>query len=259
MSKRVIIFIFIFFLFFGKRSMFPEELVDIGFFNLPFSAGEKLNYRMYLKGVSVGSGELVFHGNVIYNDINVYYATFKTKIFNIRDIEEIYFEKSKFLPLRIKRDIVKIGLPDEKINELYDQERFRVEIVKKVFPARKTTITIEKDSFIHNVILLSYYFRVLPQKYFQRSFHISVPTADLDISFKGIEKVKVPLGTFDAYVFEGQPKNFRFYISTEEDKIPLRIENPAYYMALESIEKIEEAERKNSRVKKEVNLIQGGI
>lgn len=225
-------FWFLVFCFIQVKAVFSsQDLVNISDVQLPFSRGETIEYAIYLKNVSVGRGELVFEGIRDCQGKDNYFVTFTTGIFNIKDIERICVDRKRFLPLRIDREIRKTGLPDEIITEIYDQQEFKVHIDKKVLFSRRKMV-IEKDSYIHNVILLAYYFRLLPQEHFKKNFSVHLPTVKMDISFKGQEEVKLSSGTYQAYVFEGQPKNFRFYISTDQRRLPLRIENPGYSMVL---------------------------
>ncbi len=223
MSKGILALL-IFFIFTGHYFLYsnPYSLKD---YPLPFPEGEKLHYRIFFKGIPAGEGVLVFHGKKTWNSQEVYYITFKTSIFNFRDIEEIYADKERFLPLRVKRDIRKMSIGRERIEEVYDQEKHSIDISKKGLVLSKK-INIKKDSFIHNSILLSYYFRILSLKSIPAgALEVNLPTVKVSIEYKGKKKITTPLGEYECFVFEGRPKNFRFYIADSPRRLPLRIEN----------------------------------
>ena len=205
---------------------------------LPFGSGEQFTYEVRYKGAKIGKSTLTFHGERFIDDKKAYYITFNTNVPSLKDREGIYADPDTFLPIEVHRNIKKkIGFND-KIKEVYDQENFRVDISSKS-KLRTKRFSIEKDSPIHNAILLVYYYR--SKKDFDRNnkLKINLPTLDFEIAFSGIETVETKLGEYRAYVFTSDPPKFKFWLSTDEKRIPLRIKNPGslgYSLILKSID-----------------------
>ncbi|MFC1620896.1 DUF3108 domain-containing protein [Candidatus Omnitrophota bacterium] len=200
--------------------------------------GEILTYDVKYKALKVGRSILTFHGEKKMGDKKAYHITFSTKIPSLKDIEELYADKETFLPIEVHRRIKKkLGFGDT-IKEVYDQENFRVDISSKS-KLRKKNFSIQKDSPIHNAILLVYYYRA--QDTFNKGdkFKITLPTFDFDVMFKGIESINTPLGKFEAYAFTSDPPKFKFWLSADEKRIPLKIHNPSalgYSLVIRSID-----------------------
>jgi hypothetical protein len=202
----------------------PEAIIhDEEDITLPFKEGETLVYDVYSAGIKTGQSRLTFHGERPFNDESAYYITFSTELPFFKDYEDIYAEKSSFLPLRIKRKIEKMGgLSIEEIEEEYDQAAFSVTINKKgAFSTRKTII--QKDAPIHNAILLTYLCRANPKLLYKDSFKAVLPTQKFHIKISGEETIEIPLGKYLTDVFESQPPNFTFYLSKDEDRLPVKI------------------------------------
>lgn len=204
----------------------------------PFSKGEKFIYDVRYKGLKVGSSVLTFHGEKDLGAKKAYHITFSTNIPSLKDTEELYADKDTFLPIEVHRTLKKrLGFGD-RIKEVYDQENFRVDISSKS-KLRKKNFSIQKDSPIHNAILLAYYYRT--QDTFNKGdkFDISLPTFDFEVTFNGIEEIKTPLGKFQAYAFTSDPPKFRLWLSADEKRIPLKIHNPSvlgYSLVIKSID-----------------------
>ncbi len=213
----------------------PEEQNAPG---LPFESGEQFTYEVRYKGAKIGKSTLAFQGERLLGDKKVYYVTFNTRIPSLKDNEDIYADTDTFLPVEVHRTIKKkIGF-DDKIKEVYDQKNFRVDIFSKS-KLRSKELSIEKDSPIHNAILLVYYYR--SKKDFDKSekLKINLPTFDFEVAFDGIETVKTKLGKYRAYVFTSEPPKFKFWLSADERRIPLKIKNPGslgYSLILKSID-----------------------
>jgi len=193
--------------------------------DLPFKKGERFTYEVRYKGLKIGRSILTFNGEKDLDGKRVYHITFFTKVPSLRDTEEIYADKKTFLPLEVYRQIKKkIGFSDSVI-EKYDQENFRVDISSKS-KLRSRSFSIEKDSPIHNAILLTYYYRTKEGFDKNERLKINLPTFEFDVMFKGRETIKTPLGEFSAYMFTSDPPKFKFWLSADERRIPLKIKNP---------------------------------
>lgn len=190
---------------------------------LPFQEGETLVYDVYSVGIKTGQSRLTFHGERPLNGESAYYITFITELPFLKDYEDIYAEKGSFLPLKIKRKIEKMGgLSTEAIEEEYDQITFSVTIKKKGAFSTKKTI-IQKDTPIHNAILLTYLCRANPELADKDNFKAVLPTQEFHIKISGEETIEAPLGKYLTNVFKSQPPHFTFYLSKDEDRLPVKI------------------------------------
>ena len=213
----------------------PEEQAAPG---LPFEAGEQFTYEVRYKGAKIGKSTLAFRGERFLDDKKAYYVTFNTKIPSLKDNEEIYADPETFLPVEVHRTIKKKFGFDDKIKEVYDQENFRVDVFSKS-KLRKKEFSIEKDAPIHNALLLVYYYRSKKDFDENERLQINLPTFDFEVAFDGIETVKTKLGEHSAYVFTSEPPKFKFWLSADEKRIPLKIKNPGslgYSLILKSID-----------------------
>ncbi|MDP6685727.1 MAG: DUF3108 domain-containing protein [Candidatus Omnitrophota bacterium] len=193
---------------------------------LPFSKGETLTYEVKLKKLNVGKSVLTFHGIETLGYKELYHITFSTRITALTDVEELYAEKETFLPVEVHRTIKKFGTFTTRVIEKYDQEAFRVDIKQKT-KFRKKEFSIEKDRPIHNAILLSYFCRTRESFSKKETFDITIPAIDFKVMFAGEEIIETPLGKFNAYLFTSDPPKFKLWLSTDEKRIPLMIENPS--------------------------------
>ncbi|MBU1853658.1 MAG: DUF3108 domain-containing protein [Candidatus Omnitrophica bacterium] len=205
---------------------------------LPFKEGERFTYQVKYRGLKIGKSILTFHGERDLEGKKAYYITFDTSTSAFMDNEEIFADKDTFLPLEVHRMVKKtIGFTD-KIKERYDQENFRVDITQKS-KLRKKGHSIEKDAPIHNAILLTYYYRVRENFNKDEKAKITLPTVDFEVMYNGIETIETPMGEQRAYAFTSEPPKFKFWLSADERKIPLKIDNPAvagYSLIIKSID-----------------------
>ena len=209
-----------------------------GFSPLPFRKGERLTYEVRCKNLKVGKSILTFHGEKDLGDKKVYHITFYTNIPSFNDTEELYADKKSFLPVEVHRSIKKRFGFNDRIKEIYDQENFRVDIENKS-KLRSKRLSLQKDFPIHNAILLTYYYRTQPDFSEVNRFKISLPTVDFEVMFSGIETIQTPLGERRAYCFTSEPPKFKFWLSVDEKRIPLKIHNPGklgYSLIIKSID-----------------------
>jgi len=186
---------------------------------LPFYEGEQLEFDVYYKALKLGSSKLTFHGEKELDGKNLYYITFRTNVPGFQDEEEIYAYKGSFLPYRILRDIKRGGAFPIKICEDYDQKSYKVDIEEKgTLLTKRQTIT--KDCPIHNALLLTYLYRTRlnPER-----CKVSIPMLDFDIVSEGKKTVMTDAGERSAYIFTGEPSKFTFWLSADENRVPLKI------------------------------------
>lgn len=191
-----------------------------------FEQGEGFSYEVRYKGVKVGKSVLTFQGEDSINGKDVYHITFSTRVNAFTDVEELYADKETFLPVEVRRTLKRFGTFTTKIVERYDQKRFAVEIKQKT-RFHKKEFSIKKKSPIHNAILVTYFCRTLEAFDKMKDFRVNLPTAEFEVSFHGQELIETPLGKFQTYVFTSRPERFKFWLSADEKRIPLKIENPS--------------------------------
>jgi hypothetical protein len=191
----------------------------------PFLKGESLIYDVYYAGIKTGESVLTFHGEKDLEGEKVYYITFSTKLPFFKDYEDIYASKDTFLPVKINRSITKLaGLSTEIIEEKYDQDNFTVTISRGREPS-KNSMVIKKDSPIYNAILLTYYYRANPHVYKDGVFKIVLPTKEFNIQISGEDTIITPAGEYHVHVFTSKPSKFTFYLSKDNDRLPVKIES----------------------------------
>jgi hypothetical protein len=195
---------------------------------LPFLAGEKLVYQVRYKGVKIGTSFLTFKGEKKLNGQDVYLVEFFTDTIYLKDEERIFAHKENFLPLRVERIIRRTPGFTTKIVEDYDQRDYKINITKRGFIGRNR-FTIDKDSNIHNAILISYYFRLLENIKETENFLVNLPTKEFFLDYKGKENVQTGLGSKQALRFEGRPYAFNFWLSADESRVPLKIKDPGMF------------------------------
>ncbi len=200
--------------------------------------GETFTYEVIYNGLNIGKSTLTFNGERQLGDKKTYHITLSTKTVALKDTEEIYGDKETFLPVEVRRTIKKkVGFSD-RIIEKYDQENFRVDVSSKS-NLRKKEFSIQKDSPIHNAILLVYYCRTRDDLKEGDKFNIALPTIDLEVMFSGIETVETKIGKYQAYIFTSDPPKFKLWLSADEKRIPLKIKNPGtlgYSLTIKSID-----------------------
>lgn len=195
---------------------------------LPFSVGEKIVFNVHYKGLKIGKATLTFHGEKEFKGKKAYFITFYTNTPYFKDLEEIFAEKETYLPLQVYRQITRLGNFAMTIKEDYDQENYSIKIMRKNWFSSKD-FTIDKSSVIHNAILLSYYYRLKPEFKKEDKFLVNLPTKKFDLLFRGKKNITTPLGDSEAYLFEANSANFRFWLEDNEKRIPLRIESPGMF------------------------------
>lgn len=204
---------------------------------LPFEDGEKLIYDVYSKGIKIGKSVLTFHGEEQLNNEKAHHISFLTNIPFFEDSEEIYAQKDTFLPLKVERTLKKVGGITTKIIEEYDQENFEVSIKKQGLLRTKKEV-IKRDSPIYNAILMTYYCRLKPEAAKNEPFKIVLPTSEYEVQVSGDAIIKTSKEEYAVTVYSSTPSKFTFYLSTNSNRVPVKIESHTaldYTMILSSI------------------------
>lgn len=189
--------------------------------------GEKIIYDVKLGKLYLGGARFANIANAQVNGKILNVMVVETQLIRFRDTEKIYSDLETLLPVRVERDILNLFVR-EKITEDYDQDNFTVTIIKNK-GGQQEKLVIKKDSHIHNAVLLPYYVRRIPRLDVGRIIIANLPTRRLEIKLVSIEDVKVPAGTFKAYHFKSTPKQIEIWISTDERRIPLKIQGTGIF------------------------------
>ncbi len=219
----------------------PEILQEPHSSPTPFTRGEQFTYAVHYKSLRLGTSVLTFNGEKKLRGQPAYEVSFVTNMPTIKDSELIYADTENFLPLKVTRHIEKVANFPTHIVETYNQDTFNVTIKKKGKFLSKT-FTIKKDMPIHNAILLTYYYRTVNPIEEDHTLDVTLPTARFQITYEGTEDVRTGLGTQQAHVFSSIPAKFKVWLSTDERRVPLKIENAGamtgYSLILDSIDTV---------------------
>jgi len=183
--------------------------------------GEKITYDVMLKKIRLGQAQFNRLPTEEVENKKLDLVTFQTNIKGFQDYEKIYSDPQTFLPWRVERDIKKL-IVTEKIVENYDQSRF-ILTVTKTNGGREEQIVINNNGQIHNPVLLPYYVRSITGLKIGWVLWINLPKRKYLIKLVSIDSIKVPAGTFRAYYFVSEPKQFEIWISADARRIPLKI------------------------------------
>jgi len=216
---------------------------------VPFDPGERIRYKISYKGLPVGESVLTFYGERALNGRKVYYFVFTSSLPTVQDEEKLYADPRTMLPVRIDRVVKRLGNFPLRIQETYDQDTHRVRIKRKGNFGTKE-FTIQRNAPVQNAILLSYYYRSMDPLDAPYEGVVTLPTLELKVLGKGKEYIKTLLGDFPAQVFASIPPKFKLWLSADERRIPLRIEDPnafGYSLEIKKIEYLGKEELEGNR------------
>ncbi|MBU4304974.1 MAG: DUF3108 domain-containing protein [Candidatus Omnitrophica bacterium] len=183
--------------------------------------GEQIVFDVMLGKVRIGTARYHYVREAKVDGREAYLITFETKAVKFRDQETIYCDRATFLPVLVERKVTQLLKP-ENIREVYDQRNYTLTITKKRFT--EETQVIKKDGPIHNSILLPFFVRNNSDLKAGWSVEVNLPQKNFKITLTAVEDVDVPAGIFQAYYFESEPSQIKIWISTDERRIPLKLE-----------------------------------
>ena len=179
--------------------------------------GEKIAFEIS----PLGSAEYNDMGTVILEGKAVKLVTFKTDTLGFSDLEKIYCDPVRLLPLRVERDISFL-FSKEYLVEEYSPETFSLSIKKYVDKKVVKEYSFQAEGAINNAILLPFYLRTMGALEPGWFFTAYLPNT-YKISLVSIDEIVVPAGKFKAYRFISQPAKFEIWISQDADRLPLKI------------------------------------
>ncbi len=197
-----------------------------------FAVGEEILYDVKLGRMHLGTSKFSRIENSNHQEKSLYVMLFETKLATFFDREKIFTDPETFLPIIIERDIKNLFLR-ERILETYDQKNFTLNIIKN--ESGKSLITIKSTEPIQNAILLPQQVRRLPDLKPGLIFNVNLPNRRYKITLDSIVDVVTPAGTFNTYHFVSEPKQIEIWISTDEQRIPVKVQSTAtfgYFLVL---------------------------
>jgi len=221
-----------------RRAMSEAEFISSGSVKhqIPFVKGEQLTYLVKTKGLTVGRSTLTYQGEVELDGKSVHYVTFRTVAMGVDDTEHIYAQKGTFLPIKVRREIIKMGKRQE-LTERYDPAKGHVEIFDTASPTKPVQV-YDKAKPFSNPILMTYFFRANEPVFTQgKLYPVFLPKMQFDLTFIGEQDVSTPSGSFKSFYFSSKPDLFKFWLGQGADRVPLKIEQSGfmgYSMVLES-------------------------
>ena len=198
--------------------------------NLPWKIGERLEYRVEIKGISVGKqvftvvGETLYEGHPVYHikmEIASYAAL--SLFYKFSEENEMYLDKSTLYPRYIRREIkekkehkteeIKISFTEKQIEMIRYKEG---EVKKKVFAMN--------EPCLENLSLV-YYLRSRPWQRGEESilFLTSRGPQVYNFGFAGTEEVSSPYQRMEADRIEDANSKITVWISKDKGAIPVMI------------------------------------
>lgn len=193
---------------------------------LPFLENETINYKVKLRGITIGKASITYKGTTELDGRKVHQVIFYTDTANFKDREIMYADIDNFLPIRIERDVNNWGKKEQIIEE-YDQENHSVKITwlgKK----RDKAKFIQKDDKIQNVILSIFLHRKSGDLEIGKSFSITLPLRKVVMRVTRRDRIRVPSGTYDTYRLESFPGGHKIWFEASGKAIPVRISGPFF-------------------------------
>jgi len=187
-----------------------------------FLKNEKLKYAINLGGIKIGRAELTYSGPTMIQSQKAELFIFSSRAMNFYDVEKIYADTIDLLPLRIERELNLWGIRMSILEE-YNQKENLVHITKTQ-GKKINKDTISFDSNVQNIILLVYKYRTKKELKIGQIDNFSLPTKKITIKVTRLETIKAHAGIFNAYLLESDTGGYRFWLSAEKDRLPLKLQ-----------------------------------
>ncbi|MFH1199415.1 MAG: hypothetical protein V1650_04610 [Candidatus Omnitrophota bacterium] len=154
---------------------------------------------------------------------------FKTDVAGFHDTERIYSDPKTSFPLWIERYIDNMFFGKEFLTEHYFPVQKRVVIKKYKSKGGKQIqeYKFKANGPIQNAVLLPFSIRKDPNLKIGWSTIIRLPV-EYKVTLVSLETVDVPAGTFSAFHFTSVPKAFEIWISTDKERIPVKIKGVGF-------------------------------
>lgn len=186
-----------------------------------FKKDETIYYDVKLRSFKIGTAKMAYQGVVAKDSRQGALISFLTDVANFKDLENIYIDLDTFNPLFVMRKISLI-IKKETIEEDYSRKRNCVIITKN--NKSKNSRIIASDAPLQHVISSIYYYRILKDFEVGKELLLNLPLYKLKLQVKRIEEVEVPAGKFKAFYIESIPSKYKFWLSADEKRLPLKVE-----------------------------------
>lgn len=205
-----------------QRDIFSAQPRDIISRNA-FKNKETIKFGAYSKGIKIGSGELIYLGTENLNNIEVQHIVLKVSTFSFVDKENIYGRLDFSVPVKVERNLRFLGR-NESIIEKYSPDKRSVMITKRGEDGSSVIQEIKSDEEFGNVLLLIYRLRNDKDMNVGKIYKIVLPTQKFNLIVREKRRIKVPLGSFEAFFLESHPPKYKIWLSSGKEKTPLRIQ-----------------------------------
>jgi len=187
--------------------------------------GERIAYEVKFGNFRLGEAIFRRLENTQLDGKPAILMTFETKVTGFYDLETIYSDPSSFFPLRVTRKLSGLTF-NEDIVEAYDQKNFVLTIAKF-----KNNKKIEETKFdnhgqpIYNAVSLPFYLRRIPGLKPGWNLLTQFGNLEYNILLVSRENLETPLGAFETYRFQSQPRKFEIWVTADERRIPVKIKD----------------------------------
>ena len=205
----------------------------------PFQEGEKLSYRAHYGWLDAGTADLTIIKQDTAIDGNpVFHAVGEGKtlsvfewFYKVRDVYETYMDESTLAPRKFKRRVNEGGY-------IINRDYHFVPEQAQVYTAARGTIKTPVD--VQDMLSSFYYLRALDfsnakqGQIFRINAFMDYEMWPFYVKYRGIEEVKVSLGTFKCHKFvpvvqEGRifksEEDMSVWVTADANKIPILIES----------------------------------
>ncbi len=193
----------------------------------------KLRYDVKLGPIRMGHAEIEDLGEEEHPELGrVRHLRVKVHTSQFKDVEDIYADPDRFIPLRVERDLVYLGKHEE-IVEYYGQDKGQIRIVKKGDGER----FLQKPPPIQNVFLVMLKVFELGVESVGRK--INLPTCSYRLIVRDGRRIRTKEGLFSTYRVFTDPRKIAIWIDKEKG-IPIKISGAVpvlpYVLSLTRIE-----------------------
>ncbi|MBU2043750.1 MAG: hypothetical protein KJ619_00765 [Candidatus Omnitrophica bacterium] len=193
-----------------------------------FGDSSKLTYQVFYNGIASGYIYWSYQGvkKVGSQPAEVLRVSSDANIFNLLDLtsdEEVFLDPKTYLPLKVERDIIFFGKP-ELIEELYDQEKGVVKIIRKGKDKAVKEEILYQDKPIHNILALLYFFPQSLKLEKDKWMDFNLPSQKIKIKFIKERPLNTEDGRISTYFLLGRgAKKFSLWLD-KTTRLPLRLE-----------------------------------
>ncbi len=189
---------------------------------IPFKPGEKLTYQVTFWGIRIGEIRMTLKEMTEIENIPVYHLLFDAKSSRYSDRKDIFVRTADLYPIRVDFNINKEGVKIIR-REDFDQEKKILTVYEKA-NGEEMRETIQYETRIMDDVWALYYLRTKELKEGDK-FPLQITNAKYTLEVKGKERMEVPAGNFEAYLIISRPPKTKIWLSDDEKKLPLKIQN----------------------------------